>query len=95
MFLMGLRQIWYKGAYEMNSELTPEKVMELGEKWIDMILGSLPPEKVLKYVEPEDRLRGLEPEDRLRGLTPEEIEAYLQKLKMQKKLGNGGRQIES
>ena len=121
-FLMGLRQIWYKGAYEMNSELTPEKVMELGEKWIDMILASLPPEKVLKYVEPEDRLRGLEPEDRLRGLepeerlrglepeerlrglepedrlrglTPEEIEAYLQKLKTQKKLGNGGRQIES
>ncbi len=83
---MGLRQIWYKGAYEMNSELTPEKVMELGEKWIDMILASLPPEKVLKYVEPEDRLR---------GLTPEEIETYLRKLKTQKKLDNGGRQIES
>ena len=88
----------------MNNELTPEKVMEIGEKWIDMILASLPPEKVLKYVEPEERLRGLEPEERLRGLepeerlrglTPEEIEAYLQKLKMQKKLGNGGRQIES
>ncbi len=120
-FLMGLRQIWYKGAYEMSNELTPEKVMEIGEKWIDMILASLPSEKVLQYVSPEERLSGLRaeevlehfrpeerlsglrpeevlehfrPEERLQGLTSEEIEAYLQKLKKQTKLGNGGRQVE-
>lgn len=102
-FLMGLRQIWYKGAIEMTSEITSERVMELGEKWIDMILASLPPEKVLQFVEPEDRLRGLKPEERLSGLKPEErlsgltseeIEAYLRKLKGESKSGNGGRQIE-
>lgn len=105
----------------MSNELTPEKVMEIGEKWIDMILASLPSEKVLQYVSPEERLSGLRaeevlehfrpeerlsglrpeevlehfrPEERLQGLTSEEIEAYLQKLKKQTKLGNGGRQVE-
>ena len=87
----------------MSNELTPEKVMEIGEKWLDMILASLPSEKVLQYVSPEERLSGLRaeevlehfrPEERLQGLKPEEIEAYLQKLKKQNKLGNGDRQVE-
>ncbi len=56
----------------MEQELTPEKLIEMGKKWGDLYLRSLPP---------EERLKGLGPEERLKGLSAEEIEAYLRKLK--------------
>jgi hypothetical protein len=81
-FLLGLRQALFKGEMAMSNELTPEKVMEMGEKWIDLVLATLPPEEVLEHYRPEDilrqyrpeeRLKGLQPEERLRGLQPEEV----------------------
>ena len=100
-FLVGLRQYWFTGDVQMSAELTPEKVMSLGEKWIQLILQTLSPEERLAGLQPEERLKGLRPEERLKGLppkerlkglSPEEIEAYLQELKKQSNLGNGERQ---
>jgi hypothetical protein len=100
--LLGLQQLWFKGEEPMTNEWTPEKVMELGEQWINLILDTLPPEKVLQHYPPEELLRRLRPEERLSGLRseevlaqyqPEEIEAYLEKLRQQKKFGNGGRTV--
>lgn len=71
-FLLGLRQMWFKGEITMSNELTPEKVMEMGEKWIDLVLATLPPQEVLEHYQPEERLKGLHPEERLKGLRPEE-----------------------
>ena len=71
-FLLGLRQMWFKGEITMSNELTPEKVMEMGEKWIDLLLATLPPQEVLEHYQPEERLKGLRPEERLKGLRPEE-----------------------
>ena len=72
-----------KGEQYMDTaELTPEKVMEMGKMWADMILSGLSPDEVLSRYKPEERLRGLKPdevlsrykpEERLRGLKPEEI----------------------
>ncbi|MEZ4525159.1 MAG: hypothetical protein R2941_04490 [Desulfobacterales bacterium] len=91
-FVKGLLRYWIseKGGYMETAELTPEKVMEMGKMWADLILSGLPPEEVLSRYKPEERLRGLgpeevlsryKPEERLRGLTEEEIEAYLLKIK--------------
>ena len=100
-FLVGLRQYWFTGDVQMSAELTPEKVMSLGEKWIQLILQTLSPEERLAGLQPEERLKGLQPEERLKGLppkerlkglSPEEIEAYLQELKKQARPGNGERQ---
>jgi hypothetical protein len=88
----------------MEAELTPEKVMALGEKWIQLILKTLPPGERLAGLHPEERLEGLPPEERLAGLKPEEIlaelrpeeiEAYLEKLKKQQKLTNGNATTKS
>ncbi|MCL4868612.1 MAG: hypothetical protein KJ063_06585 [Anaerolineae bacterium] len=98
-FLVGLRQHWLEGEETMSTELTAEKVMSLGEKVIHLILEKLPPEERLVGLRPEERLVGLRPEERLAGLRPEEvlqqyrleeIEAYLQKLKKQQAMKNGG-----
>ncbi|MBP8000845.1 MAG: hypothetical protein KA314_16410 [Chloroflexi bacterium] len=94
-FLVGLRQYWFTGDTEMSAELTAEKVMALGEKWIQLMLQTLSPEERLAGLRPEDVLVHFRPEERLMGLQPEEIEAYLQKLKKQEKLGPGGRQVEA
>ncbi|MCL4868543.1 MAG: hypothetical protein KJ063_06235, partial [Anaerolineae bacterium] len=77
----------------MSSELTAEKVMDMGERIIQIILEKLSPEErlvglrpeeVLRQYRPEERLVGLRPEEVLRQYRPEEIEAYLQQLKKQK-----------
>ncbi len=90
--MQGLLRYWFseKGEHMETRELTPDKVMEMGKMWADLILSGLPaeerlrglgPEEVLSRYKPEERLRGLGPEERLRGLTEEEIKNYLLKLK--------------
>ncbi|MCL4871702.1 MAG: hypothetical protein KJ063_22315, partial [Anaerolineae bacterium] len=57
----------------MSSELTAEKVMDMGERIIQIILQKLPPEEVLRQYRPEEVLRQYRPEERLIGLRPEEV----------------------
>ncbi|MEZ4524524.1 MAG: hypothetical protein R2941_01200 [Desulfobacterales bacterium] len=92
-YVDGLWCLWFdaiKGGYDMKTELTPEKISEMGRKWFDMVFSTLPAEEVMSRYRPEDRLKGLRPEDRLKGLRsedllknlrPEEIEAYLKKIR--------------
>lgn len=99
-YLSGLLRYWsLERGIEMSTiELTPEKIKTLGREWLEFTLKVLPPDEILSYysledrlagLRPEDRLAGLRPEDRLAGLSAEEIEAYLRKLKQQKKEKNG------
>ncbi|MEZ4528126.1 MAG: hypothetical protein R2941_19625 [Desulfobacterales bacterium] len=93
----GLLRYWFseKGGYMETAELTPEKVMEMGKMWADLILSGLSaeevlsrykPEEVLSRYKPEEVLSRYKPEERLQGLTEEEIEAYLLKIKKKKKI---------
>ncbi len=72
-FLVGLRHYWHEGEESMSSELTAEKVMDMGERIIQIILQKLPPEEVLRQYRPEEVLRQYRPEERLIGLRPEEV----------------------
>ncbi len=71
-FLLGLQQLWSEGEIPMSNEITPEKVMEMGEKWIDVLLATLPLEQVVEHYRPEDIMRQYRPEERVKGLRPEE-----------------------
>ena len=70
----------------LDIELTPERVIKMGETFGTAWLNTLPLEKRLAGLQPEERLAGLEPEERLAGLTPEEIkeiERYLEKMRQE------------
>jgi hypothetical protein len=72
-----------------KEELTPEKIMELGQEFMDAVLKSAPIEKFLGYHKPSEILSHYQPsiilsyykpEQRLAGLTEAQIRAYLAKL---------------
>jgi len=71
--IQGLRYIWFgmKGD-DMKTELTPEKISEIGKMWTDAILAGMTPEERLAGLKPEERLAGLKAEERLAGLKAEE-----------------------
>ncbi len=88
MLLSGLRLL--KGEKDMNLELTPTQVQEMGNKWGKRYLETLPLEKRLAGIKVADRLAGIKMADRLAGVKPEEvfslfkpadIEAYLKLMK--------------
>jgi hypothetical protein len=95
--LSGLWQFWIvlKGD-EMNIQLTPEQMAEMGQLFGEGFLSTLSPEKRLMGLKPEERLMGLKPEERFMGLKPEErlaglsrseieqVEEQIKKLKQQK-----------
>ncbi|EDN70616.1 hypothetical protein BGP_3981 [Beggiatoa sp. PS] len=85
-----LSGLLYLGEQDMNFELTPEQVREIGQIWGKTYLSTLSPEERLIGLKPEERFIGLKPEERLMGLKPEErladlsieeIEAYLKQRK--------------
>jgi hypothetical protein len=74
LFLAGLWEYWFQLIGEdMNIELTPEQLMEMGKMWGDWYLSELSVEQRLAGLAPAERLRGLKPEERLRGLKPQEV----------------------
>jgi len=93
-FLAGLQTYWFStdtGEDFMKPQLTPEKVMALGEQWILACLATLPVEKRLEFMgltaqerlaglPARERVDGLSIQERLAGLTPAEIENYLRQL---------------
>ncbi len=71
----------------MNSELTAEKVMEMGKVWGETYLSLLSPQERLEGLDAKERLEGLETKDIismidhqkvLEELSLEEILAYVQ-----------------
>jgi hypothetical protein len=75
--LTGLYQCWF-----MKQSLTAEKVIEMGNQWLEAHLARLPVAERLKGLTPQERLMGLTPQDvlsqfapqeRLMGLTPQDV----------------------
>ena len=60
------------GEEDMNKELTPKQVREIGQIWGKAYLSSLAPEERFIGLKPEERFIGLKPEERFIGLKPEE-----------------------
>jgi len=83
-FIHGLMQIWFgRGEKNMNFELTPEDVSELGKQMGDIWFAHLTVDDMLARFGPEEVLPHFKPADRLAGLEPEVIEDYLKQLKKQ------------
>jgi len=81
-FLAGLQTYWFStdtGEDFMKQQLTPEKVMALGEEWILACLATLPVEKRLEFMglTAQERLAGLPASERLAGLPASELVAKL------------------
>ncbi len=80
------------GEQDMNQELTPEQVREIGQIWGKAYLSTVPlkerlaganPAEVISYLKlaganPAEVMNNFNPEQRLAGLSLEEIEAYLE-----------------
>ena len=80
------------GEQDMNKELTPEQVREVGKIWGKAHLSCLSSEERLAGIPTGERLAGINPSDvmnyfkpeqRLAGMSTEEIEAYLEQRKKQ------------
>jgi len=83
--LRGLAACWFQFEGEaMENELTPEKAMELGKRFEDLMISSIPLEKIIEKVGRDRLVAKLKPEV-LAGLSVEELENYLLKLKRTKK----------
>ena len=72
-YLAGLKTYWFIEGGTMEEAITPEKIMEIGERWRQAYISSLTVEERLLGLKPEERLLGLKPEERLLGLKPEEV----------------------
>ena len=72
-YMFGLQEtLEVKGESDMAEMLTPDRIMEIGEKIRQRVLDAATPEERLAGLDPEERLAGLDPEERLAGLDPEE-----------------------
>jgi len=71
----GLQKCWHSllGEEIMKQALTPEKVMDIGAKWLKAQLAQLPAEERLKGLKPEEVFSQYAPRERLKGLKPEEV----------------------
>ncbi len=67
----------------MNTELTAEKVMELGKVWGETYLSLLAPEERLEGLDAKDIISTIDHQKILSELPLEEIEAYLKQQKKQ------------
>jgi hypothetical protein len=69
---------WTMSTDEMELEISPDELIQLGRQWQQMILAQMSVEERLAGLEPKERLAGLEPKERLAGLEPEERLAGLE-----------------
>ena len=80
-YILGLRSTMEAiGESQMSQELTPEKIMEIGEQVREFVLETTKPEnvgetlrrRILETTSPEEKLAGLDVEERLAGLDVEQ-----------------------
>lgn len=69
------------GGDDMEIEITPEMINNLGKKWVNMLIDSITTEeiiakhgkaKILSIIKADERIKGLKAEERLKGLKTEE-----------------------
>ena len=72
-YMFGLQEtLEVKGEINMAEILTPDKIMEIGEKIRQRVLETATPEEKLAGLDPKDILAGFEPQDILAELKPQE-----------------------
>ena len=77
-YMFGLQEtLEVKGGRDMAEMLTPDKIMEIGEKIRQRVLETATPEERVAGLDPQERVAGLDPRERLAGLDPQEILAGL------------------
>ena len=81
--LSGLWRNWFNSLEDltMNTDLTPEKIMEMGRFWDKTYLSQFNAKERLEGLNTRERLEGLNTRERLADLSTEEIECYLQQRK--------------
>ena len=73
-YMFGLQEtLEVKGGRDMAEMLTPDKIMEIGEKIRQRVLETATPEERVAGLDPRERLAGLDPQEILAGLDPQEI----------------------
>jgi hypothetical protein len=96
-FITGLKGFWFtlKGD-DMDIEMTAEQIADLGKRWGNAYLSSLPVEelldnydrqKILAQFKPQEILSQFEPQEILAGLKPQELdelEDYFEKRKQKR-----------
>ena len=77
-YMTGLQEtLEVKGEIDMAETLTPDKIMEIGEKIRQRVLETATAEEKLAGLDPKEILAGIDPQERLEGLDPAEILAGL------------------
>jgi hypothetical protein len=73
-FILGLKGLWFtdKGD-DMNLEMTPEQVAELGKLWGDAFLSSLSVEELLEHYDRQKILSQFKPQEILTQFKPQDI----------------------
>ena len=80
-YVFGLQEtLEVKGESNMAEMLTPDKIMEIGEKMR---------QRVLETATPEERVAGLDPQERLAGLTNAERRLLLRLLQEEMDAASG------
>jgi len=64
------------GEQDMNIELTPKQVREMGKMWGNTYLSCLSPEERLAGVKPSEVMGYFKPEERFAGVKPSEVMSY-------------------
>ncbi|KOR27672.1 hypothetical protein TI05_18495, partial [Achromatium sp. WMS3] len=72
-FIAGLWRVFMPNAPAYTTEITPERVMEMGQEWIDAIIDSAPLEKILKRYKPNEVLGYYKPDEILDHYKPDEV----------------------
>ncbi len=83
-FMAGLYGIWFTGGDNMDLEITPEHVEEMGRIFGEHLLSSMPLEKKMKGIKPKEILSMYKPEEILSIFEPEELQRFLDKLQFKK-----------
>ncbi|MYC94912.1 MAG: hypothetical protein F4X14_08065 [Caldilineaceae bacterium SB0661_bin_32] len=90
-YMFGLQEtLEVKGEIDMAEMLTPDKIMEIGEKIRQRVLETATPEEKLAGLDPQERLEGLEPQERLEGLTDAERKLLFRLLREELGIPPGG-----
>ena len=91
-YVFGLQEtLEVKGESNMAEMLTPDKIMEIGEKIRQRVLETATPEEKLAGLDPQEILAGLDPQEILARLDPQEILARLDPQEILAGLTNTGR----
>ncbi len=73
-FISGLKGFWFTlEGDKMKLEVTEEQIAEMGKRWGETYLSSLPTEEVLSHYDPQEVLSHYDPQEVLSHYDPQEV----------------------